>query len=57
MRKLLLVALVAAAACGVRDESGGGVVAPRVGEGDQVVLPDCPVDALDEADGVVQIEL
>lgn len=57
MRKLLLVALVAAAACGVRDESDGGTAAPTVAEGDEIVLPDCPVDALDEAEGVVEVEL
>jgi sn-glycerol 3-phosphate transport system substrate-binding protein len=49
----LLLALAAmAAACGVRDESGGASDTTRGGD-----TPDCPVDALDEATGPVEIEL
>jgi sn-glycerol 3-phosphate transport system substrate-binding protein len=54
----LLLALAAlAAACGVRDESGGRSDTTRGGDGDTVELPDCPVDALDDATGPVKIEL
>jgi sn-glycerol 3-phosphate transport system substrate-binding protein len=51
-----VLALVAmAAACGVRDESGGATGTTRGGDG--VELPDCPVDALEDATGPVEIEL
>jgi sn-glycerol 3-phosphate transport system substrate-binding protein len=57
MRELLLVALVALAACGVRDESGDGVVPPTVGESEEIALPACPLDALEETDETVVVEL
>ena len=62
----LLVALAAlVAACSVRDEGGGddGGAAPSADDGGDdggepaVELPDCPVDALDSAEGVVEIEV
>ncbi|QYG91596.1 extracellular solute-binding protein [Iamia sp. SCSIO 61187] len=59
---LLVVAVLAitAAAC-VRDESQGTSAGPGGGggdgEGEEIALPDCPVDALDEADGPVEIDL
>ncbi|HEX4906868.1 MAG TPA: hypothetical protein VFU93_15560, partial [Acidimicrobiales bacterium] len=57
-RALLLVVLVVTAACGVRDESTGSkTTAPPAVEGEGPVLPDCPVDALDDAEGVVEVEL
>jgi sn-glycerol 3-phosphate transport system substrate-binding protein len=56
---VLLAALaVVASACGVRDESTGSqTTAPGVDDDGAVVLPDCPVDALDDADGVVDVDL
>lgn len=58
---LLTAAILAAvvAACGVRseDSSSPGTTAARSGEDAQPNLPDCPVDALDSADGVVNVEL
>jgi sn-glycerol 3-phosphate transport system substrate-binding protein len=58
---LLVVSVLAvtAAAC-VRDESTGtatGGGGGGGGEGEESTLPDCPVDALDEADGPVEIDL
>ncbi|HVM53355.1 MAG TPA: extracellular solute-binding protein [Acidimicrobiales bacterium] len=53
---LAVVAL--AAACGVRDESSApDQTAPPVTGDEGPVLPDCPVGALDDADGVVDVEL
>ena len=57
---VLLTALLAvvAAACGVRDEDGSSpTTAARSGKDDKPDLPDCPVDALDDATGVVDVEL
>lgn len=58
---VLLAVLLAsiAAACGVRDEgSSPETTAGGTGDKDEEPqLPDCPVDALDEADGVVDVEL
>lgn len=58
-RALLLVVLaIVAAACGVRDESTTtGTTAPPLVGGDGPVLPDCPVDALDDAESTVGVEL
>jgi sn-glycerol 3-phosphate transport system substrate-binding protein len=59
--RLLGVVLVFAvtAACGVRDESSSstGSTAPPAIDGDGPVLPDCPVAALDDAEGTVEVEL
>jgi sn-glycerol 3-phosphate transport system substrate-binding protein len=61
---LLLVLAGFVAACGVRDESSGPETTESGGEADggdggepAVELPDCPVDALASADGVVEIEV
>ena len=59
-RAALLVGALAvlAAACGVRDESTGrDTTAPTIEEGGEVTLPDCPVDALADADGVVDVDV
>lgn len=58
-RALAVIALVGlAAACGVRDEStGSGTTAAPVIDGEGPVLPDCPVDALDDSTGTVDVEL
>jgi sn-glycerol 3-phosphate transport system substrate-binding protein len=59
MLAVLLTLLAVVAACGVRDESGGDDdPAPSgEGDGDAVALPECPVDALDDATGPVEVEL
>ncbi|HEX4868518.1 MAG TPA: extracellular solute-binding protein [Acidimicrobiales bacterium] len=56
---LLAVALaLLAAACGVGDESSSpDTTAGRKGEDSGPQLPDCPIDALDDATGVVEVEL
>jgi sn-glycerol 3-phosphate transport system substrate-binding protein len=55
---LALVLAVGAAACGVRDESGSPTTtAARSGEDAGPRLPDCPLEALDTAVGVVEVEL
>ncbi|HYD08496.1 MAG TPA: extracellular solute-binding protein [Acidimicrobiales bacterium] len=55
----LLALVVVTAACGVRDESSSstGDTAPPAIDGEGPVLPDCPVDALADAEGVVEVEL
>jgi sn-glycerol 3-phosphate transport system substrate-binding protein len=52
---LLAVLALLAAACGGSDESGGGDDAGSGGSGGSSDLPTCPVDALDDADGVTEI--
>src|SRR5688572_14037320 len=56
---LLAFALaLVAVACGVRDEDGSSpTTAGSDGNGDGPQLPDCPVDALESASGVVEVEL
>lgn len=55
---LALVLVVLAAACGVRDESGSSPTTGAPGDPDGAPqLPDCPVDALADAEGVVDVEL
>ncbi|MGH9085581.1 MAG: extracellular solute-binding protein [Acidimicrobiales bacterium] len=59
---LLLAAALAitVAACGVRDEDGGASPTTSEGSGtddDGPQLPDCPLDALETAEGVVEVEL
>jgi sn-glycerol 3-phosphate transport system substrate-binding protein len=57
---LLAFALaLVAVACGVRDEDGSSpTTAGSDGNGDgEPQLPDCPVDALESASGVVEVEL
>ncbi len=58
---LLLAALLAtsSAACARSEGSGagGGNGGNGGGDGDDVTLPECPVDALDAAEGVVEIDL
>lgn len=59
---LLLAAALAVTvgACGVRDEDGGSSPTTSGGsdeEDDGPQLPDCPVDALESAQGVVEVEL
>jgi sn-glycerol 3-phosphate transport system substrate-binding protein len=56
---LAVVLTLVAAACSVRDEDGSSPTsASSDGNGDRgPQLPDCPVEALDEADGVVEVEL
>ena len=51
----LLVAAMVAAACSDPPTSGGDDV--QAGDGDDVALPDCPVDALDDAEGPVEVTL
>jgi sn-glycerol 3-phosphate transport system substrate-binding protein len=59
---LLLAAALAVtvASCGVRDEDGGSsptTSGEADGDDDGPQLPDCPLDALETAQGVVEVEL
>lgn len=56
---LAVVLALVAVACGVRDEDGSSPTsASSDGNGDDgPQLPDCPLEALDEATGVVEVEL
>ena len=55
---LAIVLACVVAACGVRDESSSSRTTAGSGGGDDgPQLPDCPVDALETAEGVVEVEL
>ena len=61
-RSLSLAAVLAAsalvaAACSDPPTSGGEGAVTGDGEGDEAALPECPLDALDEADGPVEVTL
>jgi len=55
----LLTAALVAAACSDPPTAGSGdqAQAGGTGDGDQAALPECPLDALDAADGPVEVEL
>lgn len=52
----IAVVLTVVAACGVRDENSSSPTT-TAGGGGRPALPNCPVDALETADGVVTVEL
>ncbi len=56
---IAVVLTVVVAACGVRDESSSSPTTASAGGGGggRPALPNCPVDALETADGVVDVEL
>ena len=54
---LLAAAGLIAAACSDPPTSGGDAARTEGGEADEAALPDCPLDALDAADGPVEVTL